>query len=179
MRRQTFGSDLTMSLSRIALPRPLPPEVEASRTLNQLEAACSDVGCLVNDLFSFRKEVEFEGEIHNAALVAQRFLEVDAARALAVTRDLCASRARQFEHLVAAELPVLYADLGLDPKAREAVAAHVRRMKEWMAGVLRWHQAVDRYREPELRRTAPVEKRLAGALAGLGTSAARIVALRT
>ncbi|MEV7841992.1 hypothetical protein AB0O77_32995, partial [Streptomyces albidoflavus] len=31
----------------------------------------ADYGALINDVFSYQKEVEFEGEIHNAVLVTQ------------------------------------------------------------------------------------------------------------
>ncbi len=176
MRRKTFGSDLTMSLSRLALGEEIPPEIYRTRTMVQLEASASDVGCLTNDIFSFQKEVEFEGEIHNGVLIVQRFLGCDQARAFEVTSELMASRIRQFEHIVVADLPSQLDDFELGEEARAKINAYVGRMQQWMAGVLRWHVAVERYKEPELRGSAPVEKRLVGALTGLGTSAARLFA---
>lgn len=172
MRRKTFGSDLTMSLSRLALGEEVPAEIYRTRTMVQLEASASDVGCLTNDIFSFQKEIEFEGEIHNCVLVIQKFLDCDKDRALAVASDLMASRIRQFEHIVATELPGIFDDFELDEARRKKLSRYVARMEEWMAGVLRWHIAVERYKEPELRASASLEKRLAGALVGLGTSGA-------
>jgi germacradienol/geosmin synthase len=174
MRRKTFGSDLTMSLSRLALPEEVMPEVYRTRTMFQLEAAASDVGCLINDIYSYQKEIEFEGEIHNAVLIVKHFLECDMPRAFEVTSELLASRARQFELLVETELPVLMDDLDLDATHRDALSSYVERIQQWMAGVLRWHIAVDRYKEPELRRSASLEKRLSSGFAGPGTSAARL-----
>jgi germacradienol/geosmin synthase len=174
MRRKTFGSDLTMSLSRLALGEEVPPEIYRTRTMIQLEASASDVGCLTNDIFSYQKEVEFEGEFHNCVLVIQRFLDCDKNRAFEVTSELMASRIRQFEHIVATELPVVFDDFGLDEARRDKLSRYVVRMQQWMAGVLRWHIAVERYKEPELRASASVEKRLAGALTGLGTSGAHM-----
>lgn len=174
MRRKTFGSDLTMSLSRLALGEEVPPEVYRTRSMIQLEASASDVGCLTNDIFSYQKEVEFEGEVHNCVLVIQRFLDCDKDRALGVASELMASRIRQFEHIVATELPVVFDDFDLDEARRDKLNRYVGRMQQWMAGVLRWHIAVERYKEPELRATASVEKRLAGALTGLGTSGVRM-----
>ncbi|MCK6590010.1 MAG: germacradienol/geosmin synthase [Polyangiaceae bacterium] len=173
MRRKTFGSDLTMSLSRLALPEEVSPEIYRTRTMVQLEAACSDVGCLTNDIFSFQKEIEFEGEFHNAVLVVRNFLECDQTRAFEVTSELMASRIRQFEHIVKTELPGLSDDFQLDEARRKMLTAYVERMQQWMAGMLRWHIAVDRYKEPELRESAPPEKRVSMLFMGPGTSAAR------
>lgn len=174
MRRKTFGSDLTMSLSRLALPEEVVPEVYRTRTMFQLEAAASDAACLINDIYSYQKEIEFEGEIHNGVLIVKHFLECDTPRAFEVTSELLASRVRQFELLVKTELPALMDDLGLDATHRGTLSSYVERMQQWMAGVLRWHIAVERYKEPELRRSASLEKRLNNAFAGPGTSAARL-----
>lgn len=176
MRRKTFGSDLTMSLSRLALPEEVSPEIYRTRTMVQLEAACSDVGCLTNDIFSYQKEIEFEGEIHNCVLVVKHFLECDQARAYEVTSELMAARIRQFERIVEAELPALFDDFQLDEQRREMLRAYVERMQQWMAGVLRWHIAVERYKEPELRAAVSPEKRILSAFAGPGTSAAVVPA---
>ncbi len=42
-----------------------------------------DYAALINDVFSYRKEIEFEGELHNAVLVVRNFLSVDTDRAFA------------------------------------------------------------------------------------------------
>jgi germacradienol/geosmin synthase len=42
-----------------------------------------------------------------------------------------------------------------------------------MSGIIKWHEAVDRYKEFELRNTRKLGHK-PGSLAGLGTSAARI-----
>jgi germacradienol/geosmin synthase len=114
----------------------------------QLEAAASDVACLTNDIFSYQKELVFEGEIHNFVLVAKHFLACAEPRAFEIASALMASRVRQFEHLVATELPALFDDFGLGDEHRGMLSAYVARMQHWMAGVLRWHIAVGRYNEP-------------------------------
>lgn len=197
MRRRTFGSDMTMSLSRLAHTGSVPPEVFGSRTIRELEAAAQDYACLTNDLFSYQKEVEFEGELHNLVLVVQHFLDVDRWRARDVVADLMTARMRQFERGVAEELPVLFEELGLDAAARQAVTAHVDGIKDWMAGILEWHRRCARYADAELRYhhtlgaagaapAAPdgqrggdaVRHRLAGPT-GLGTSSSRIAPTAT
>jgi germacradienol/geosmin synthase len=176
MRRKTFGSDLTMSLSRLSQGAGIPPELLRTRPMRGLENSAADYACFTNDVFSYQKEIEFEGELHNAVLVVQRFLGVDKARAVEVVNDLMTARMRQFEHIVATELPALADDFGLDARTRERLRAYVEKLQQWMAGVLQWHRTVDRYKEFEL-----IHSRYAGrtfsAPRGLGTSAARIAAL--
>ena len=77
MRRKTFGSDLTMSLSRLskgdACRRSClrhPHDARAGELRGGLRL-------LVNDIFSYQKEIQFEGELNNCVLVVQNFLDVD------------------------------------------------------------------------------------------------------
>ncbi len=44
--------------------------------LRGLDNSAADYACLANDVFSYRKEIEFEGELNNGVLVIQRFLEI-------------------------------------------------------------------------------------------------------
>ncbi|WP_265276596.1 hypothetical protein [Nostoc sp. KVJ3] len=85
-------------------------------------------------------------------------------------------RARQFEHIVATELPALFDDFDLDTSTREKLYGYVEKLQQWMCGVLKWHITVDRYKEFELRNSS-AEGRLPSGPTGLGTSAARIRSL--
>ncbi|NYI05180.1 family 2 encapsulin nanocompartment cargo protein terpene cyclase [Allostreptomyces psammosilenae] len=152
MRRLTFGSDLTMSLSRLAHGRRVPPEVYRSGPIRSLENAAADYACLMNDVFSYQKEIEYEGELHNGILVVQNFFDCDQATALHIVNDLMTSRMRQFEHVVAHELPVLYDDLGLDAATRRVLDGYVQELRNWLAGILGWHRGCRRYREADLGR---------------------------
>ncbi|MFF9281712.1 germacradienol/geosmin synthase Cyc2 [Streptomyces griseosporeus] len=154
MRRQTFGSDLTLSLCRMGYGPDVPPEVYASGPVTSLETAAMDYACLLNDVFSYQKEIEYEGEIHNAILVVQNFFGCDYPQALGVVHDLMTQRMQQFEHVVAHELPVLYDDLGLSAEARAAMHGYVTDLQNWLAGILNWHRSVDRYRAEWLARRA-------------------------
>ncbi|MGX1273021.1 germacradienol/geosmin synthase Cyc2 [Streptomyces phaeoluteigriseus] len=152
MRRATFGSDLTLSLCRMGQGPAVPPEVYASGPVRSLENAAIDYACLLNDVFSYQKEIEFEGEIHNAILVVQNFFGCDYPTALGVVHDLTTQRMQQFEHVIAHELPVLYDDFGLSAEAREAMRGYVTDLQNWMAGILNWHREVDRYKDSYLSR---------------------------
>ncbi|MEZ0072110.1 family 2 encapsulin nanocompartment cargo protein terpene cyclase [Planotetraspora sp. GP83] len=176
MRRRTFGADLTKALARLGDGRVVPPEVYRTRTMLGLENSTADYAGLLNDVFSYQKEIEFEGELHNCVLVVQSFFNCDAERATGIVADLMDSRMRQFEHLAAVELPVLFDDFGLDAEARRALTAYVEELRDWMAAILLWHQRTRRYVESELERP-PALARPFGGPTGLGTSAARIAAL--
>ncbi|MDK1475455.1 terpene synthase family protein [Streptomyces sp. 549] len=150
MRRMTFGSDLTMSLCRLGHGREVPPEIYRSGPMRSLENAAADYACLLNDVFSYQKEIEFEGEVHNGVLVVQHFFDCDYPTALAIVDDLMNSRLSQFRHVAAHELPVLYDDFQLSREARDILDGYVRELENWLAGILIWHRGCRRYGEEEL-----------------------------
>ncbi|OIJ96078.1 Geosmin synthase [Streptomyces sp. MUSC 14] len=154
MRRATFGADLTLNLARRGHGPAIPPEVRRSGPVRSLENAAVDYACLLNDIFSYQKEIEYEGDIHNAILVVQNFFGVDYPTALRVVHDLTTQRMQQFEHVIARELPVLYDDFALSAEARAAMDAYVADLQNWLAGILNWHRTVDRYRAGFLARRA-------------------------
>lgn len=176
MRRKTFGADLTKGLSRMALDATLPEAIFRTRPIVNLENAVADYAGITNDVFSYQKEIEFEGEIHNCVLVVERFLDLDSASAVAVVNELMTGRMREIEHIVAVELPVLVREYELDSAAEADLYRYVHRLQQYTAGVLRWHFAVDRYKEPELK-AERARKHAIGRPSGLGTSASRIAAL--
>jgi germacradienol/geosmin synthase len=176
MRRKTFGSDLTMSLARLSHGWAVPPEIYRTRPIRNLENSAADAACLINDIFSYQKEIQFEGEVHNCILVVQNFLDCDRDRALGVTVDLYTARMQQFEHIVATELPTLFDEYELDDDARNGMLAYVEELKHWLAGILRWHDGCHRYEESELRyHPTPEIRPFTGGPVGLGTAAARLV----
>ena len=177
MRRKTFGSDMTMSLARLAHSEMVPAEIYQTRVMRELDTAAQDYACFTNDLFSYQKEIEFEGELHNLVLVVEHFLHVDRLKARDVVADLMRVRMEEFEHVLANDLPTLFEDFQLDDEARAVLIRQADDLKYWMAAVLEWHRKTSRYDEAELRRGL-VEERVETAFSllprGLGTSAARI-----
>jgi germacradienol/geosmin synthase len=184
MRRHTFGSDMTMSLARITKTGAVPAEIFRTRTMLGLENSAVNYACFTNDIFSYQKEIEFEGELHNLVLIAQKFLDIDREQAVGVVNDLMTSRMRQFEHIIATELHLIVDDFQLDAAARETLDGYVVGLQDWMAGILDWHMLCGRYPEPALRRRyragpyRTTSQRLGGPT-GLGTSATVISGLRS
>ncbi|MGE7390637.1 terpene synthase family protein [Streptomyces sp. NPDC004126] len=175
MRRRTFGTRLTLLMCRLGREggRGVPDEVLRSGTLRSLENAAADIGCIMNDVFSYQKDVEFEGDMHNHLVVTRHFFDIGYPQALHICHSLMDQRTGEFRHLVAEQLPQLCEDLGLDAGARAAVDAYVGELRDWLAGLLNWHQNARRYREEDLR---PQGDRLSTAVlgSGFGMAAARI-----
>ncbi|WP_329491798.1 hypothetical protein OG618_35825 [Kitasatospora sp. NBC_01246] len=153
------------------MQRPLSDAVRNSGTVRSLERTAADHAGLVNDLFSFQREVEFEGDFHNAPLVVRHFFDCGYPGAARVVADLATARLDEFEHLDTAELPFLCDDLDLDGTKRQTVADHVERFRTVMTGNLHWHAVSGRYREADLRQH---DGRTLSSPAGLGTAAARL-----
>ena len=191
MRRRTFGSDMTMSLSRISHGRSVPPEIYRTRTIQAIENSAADYACLLNDLYSYHKEIEYEGELHNAILVVRNFLDCDQERAVDVVVNLANARMAQFQHVVADELPALFEQFELDDTARQVLHGYVAELENWMSGIWAWHEGCRRYDEDSLHRhhgpgqvdavqTEATQTEAAqaapvlGRPTGLGTSAARL-----
>jgi germacradienol/geosmin synthase len=183
MRRRTFGSDMTAGLARLAHSDDVPAEIYRTRTMHELDTAAQDYACFTNDLFSYQKEVEFEGEVHNLVLVFETFLDIDRVKAADLVAKLMKSRMEEFEHLVANDLPKLFDEFGLDDSVRAILTQHAEDLKEWMSGILEWHRTCVRYKEADLK-----ADRVPGTAAplpgfslrptGLGTSALRVGAAR-
>ncbi|SHL84876.1 terpene synthase family protein [Actinacidiphila paucisporea] len=187
MRRKTFGSDLTMSLSRIGHGGTLSPEVYRSRPVRAMESAAADFACLLNDVFSYQKEIQFEGEIHNAVLVVQKFLDCGPEEGMRVVGGLMAARMAEFQYITETQLPALFEEFQLDGAARRALEDHAQELRDWMAGILTWHSGCHRYEEAALLRHFPSAAPPAAPAPapgpswafpdGLGTAAARLPAL--
>ncbi|MFF9839704.1 germacradienol/geosmin synthase [Streptomyces sp. NPDC013740] len=173
MRRTTFGSELTMLLSRLRRADTLPAEIYRTGTVRALENSVSDYATLLNDLFSYQKEIEVEGEVHNGALVVQKFFACDYPTSVALLDDLMRGRLRQYEHVKKHEVPLLFADFALDAKGRAAFGSYLRELEDWLAGILHWHRTVSRYKAEHVHAGAgaPLARR---GPTGLGTSAARL-----
>jgi germacradienol/geosmin synthase len=177
MRRSAFGSEVTSALARMGSLDVVPQGIYQHRVLRELETAAMDYAAFTNDLFSYQKEIEYEGEAHNLVLVVENFLGVDRLTARDVVADLMTARMRQFEHLADHELPALLAARpDLTPEARAALTRQADDLKEWMSGILEWHLSCDRYTEAGLERAREVPGRRAvpdHLPTGLGTSALR------
>jgi germacradienol/geosmin synthase len=186
MRRNTFGSRLTMALTRIAHSERVPAEIFSSAVLGSLNDSAADYAGLLNDVFSYRKEMQYEGEVHNGVLAVKHFFGCGDAAAAEVVNDLMTARMRQFERVAADELPALCDHHDVGPQGRKSLDEYVVQLQDWMAAILHWHAQCDRYTErglaqrygsggPQERPRWPAAGGAGpGGFTGFGTAAARI-----
>lgn len=174
MRRQTFGAEFGMSLAQLNLDPEIPPEIFQTRTLRALINSAADAVGLINDIVSFRKEIEIEGELNNCVLVVKQFLDCPAQQAIDIVRDISASRIRQFEHVQATELPALLDQFKLKSQARESLLHYIWTITNWVAGVAHWHFVVPRYINLRVHPHPVAGARVPGSRLGLGTAGARL-----
>jgi germacradienol/geosmin synthase len=173
MRRKTFGSELGMSLTQLAHEEKIPPVIFRARPMRALVNAAADAAALMNDIVSFRKEIELEGELNNGVLAVQQFFGCELQRAVDLVNDLRSARLRQFVQVVEFDLPALFEQFELDADTRAALLDYVKTLEDWTSGVIKWHLVTGRYKNLGVPPILNMGKLLAGP-SGLGTSAARL-----
>jgi germacradienol/geosmin synthase len=152
MRRKTFGAELTAALDGIGSDYVVPPELAQHEAIASLENSAADYACMINDVFSYQKEIEFEGEVHNLLLVVQTFFDCSYPDALGIVEDLMRLRLEQFQRAAEVELPAACEDYGLDDATRAVLQDRAAHLRDWLAGLLHWHRHTKRYREEDLLR---------------------------
>ena len=155
MRRKVGGAPWSAGLVEHAAGVEIPPELAGTRPLRVLRDTFSDGVHLRNDLFSYQREVQQEGENANCVLVVERFFGVETQRAAEITNDLLTSRVQQFENTALVELPLLFAEHGTDPAGQAAVWAYVKGLQDWQSGGHEWHMRSSRYMNKDTRDTPP------------------------
>ncbi|WP_157431955.1 terpene synthase family protein [Actinomadura hibisca] len=145
MRRKVGGAPWSADLVEVALGGEVPDRVAALRPLRVLKDTFSDAVHLRNDIFSYQRETEEEGEVNNGVLVMERFFGTDPQRAADITNDLLTSRMQQFENTAVVELPPLLDEHGLDAAERVNVLRYVQGLQDWQSGGHEWHMRSSRY----------------------------------
>lgn len=179
MRRRTFGWDIIMAMSGRARHDQVSPEIYRTQPMQDLENTAKDYCDLLNDLVSYQKEMQFEGDMHNSVLVMRNFLDCAPNRAIEIVAKLADARLSQFQRVVDHELPALYENYQLDRQTREILDRWALELQDCLASLRHWHLDTGRYKEPNLlRRFGRTTQQTHLRLTGLGTSAARITAHR-
>ncbi|MFD7844118.1 germacradienol/geosmin synthase [Nocardia sp. NPDC059764] len=159
LRRITSGGPLFGALDALHSPGvvsdPAVAELADSSIVRQLQHSAQDYAGLVNDLYSYQREIEYDHELHNLVYLTQSFLGCSRERASAIVVDLANERLRQFELVVRDQLPGFMADHQLSGEVRAALLTHVDRLRDHMAGNLHWHTRTGRYSEAALRASRP------------------------
>ena len=144
MRRKTFGSDLTMSLSRLATGDAIPPELFRTRT----DARAGELGRGLRLLAPTtssptRRRSSSRASSTTACWWSRSSSTWTRTQAVSVVNDLMTSRMQQFEHMRRHRAAGARRRLRPGREApREALDAYVVELQHWMAGILDWHTAV-------------------------------------
>lgn len=182
LRRETGGMDFSACLVEHARGIEIPSALIRTRPIRVLRDTFADSDLWRNDIVSYQKEIEHEGQTNNGVLVVQQLLDCDLQQAVDRVNDVVTSRIRQFEHTSATELLMMFEELHLDPISRINVLTYVEGLQDWMAGDLEWTLTTGRYNDIESRTAAPgsdqENRRSLDGPTGLGT-AARIPSLST
>ncbi|WP_106390351.1 terpene synthase family protein [Enhygromyxa salina] len=175
MRRKVGGAPWSANLIEHAVAAEVPDQIATSRPMEVLRDTFADAVHLRNDLFSYQREVQDEGENANCVLVFERFLGVDTQRAAELTNDLLTSRLQQFENTALVELPLLFEERQIDPGARLDVAKYVKGLQDWQSGGHEWHMQSSRYMNDGVGGSDPGSiAAILGGPTGLGISAAHL-----
>lgn len=173
MRRKAFGAEFMADLVEFGLSMMIRPDIYRTWTVTSLVRTHNDWVGLANDVLSYRREADLEGEINNGVLIAEAFLGCPREQAVHVVQRIIRSRLLHFEHVVETEVPVLFEDYLVDAVERDSILAYVQGLRDWMGGVHAWTATAARYRDC----TDPGEDSPApwyGGPTGLGTASVRV-----
>ncbi len=177
MRREVGRAPWSADLVEHAVAVEIPLEIAATRPMRVLKDTFSDSVHLRNDIFSYQREIEVEGELNNGVLVVEKFFGCDPQQAANIVNDLLTSRLHQFENTALTELPPLFEEYSLGQRARENVCRYAKGLQDWQSGGHEWHMRSSRYMNTGFRSSPRTAFPLTGPI-GLGTAAARIELFR-
>ena len=145
MRRKVGGAPWSAGLVEHAVGAEVPDVIAASRPMRVLRDTFADGVHLRNDLFSYQREIEDEGELSNGVLVLETFLGCTTQQAADAVNDLLTSRLQQFEHTSLTELPAAACRARARPGGAAGVLAYVKGLQDWQSGGHEWHVRSSRY----------------------------------
>jgi germacradienol/geosmin synthase len=152
MRRGIFSAEILLDLLRVKISGDVPPAVMNSQMMGSLEHAVMDYLCFTNDIFSYLKEIECDGDFHNLVRITETAMGLGYPDALALVCRLMDGRLRQFEAVVTKELPAFVTMHRLDDQSQAALAVYVSQIQDCLAGILDWHRVSGRYEPGEVRK---------------------------
>ena len=145
MRRQVGAALWSADLVEHAMFVEIPDRIASTRPIQVLKNTFADAVHLRNDIFSYQREVQRDGELTNGILVIEHFLQIDTQSAVNFVNNLLTSRLQQFEHTVFTELIPLFEDYHLNVVEQAHVLNYVRGLQDWQSGAHEWHIQTSRY----------------------------------
>lgn len=144
-RRRTAGGELIANLGFLTAWGQIPAGLLDARPIHDLLSAFADAIAFHNDIFSYRREVDFEFDLNNGVHLIADFFGCAPRRAAGVVADAAGVSIEEFQRIAVEELPALLAGSDLKAAAREQVRSFVRGLELWLAGDLAWRSRTRRY----------------------------------
>ena len=185
LKRRTNPAPLAGCLAEYGRAAELPDAVADAPPMRSLIDTLNDASLLVNDIYSYPREVASDAEPANMVHVLRKFLGCDLQQAVDTTADLVRSRLDQFEHVADVEVPTMLEEYGLSPAESACVLEYIDVLRDSVPGWHEWFTRTARYpRDLESTNPAPAPAavtahaepattRRLGGPTGLGTSTAR------
>ncbi|MBC9718927.1 terpene cyclase [Streptomyces sp. TRM66268-LWL] len=143
VRRGMSGTGLPISLGERAAGVQVPPVAFHSPQMRIMRQITTDVTFMCNDVYSLEKEAA-RGDMDNVVLVIEKENGLCRADAIGETCRRVRRRCTRFCEL-AAEIPALCQELGLDATRTSAVHQYVEVMSAWIRGYHDWETETLRY----------------------------------
>ncbi|MGW7531306.1 terpene synthase family protein [Amycolatopsis sp. NPDC054798] len=145
MRRWTFAAHSAASYVDLSVGAELPERIMGDRSISAFLDAFMDWMGLSNDIFSYQREMQSEGELNNLVLVLGRLLCASPQQAVIVANDLITARLHHLDHLVENEIPRVMDKYCLSTDERIAMSAWIHAARSYLAGLVAWTECAARY----------------------------------
>lgn len=144
-RRETFGAYTAPCLVDMSTGASIPERIRDGREISVLLNAFMDYMSLSNDIFSYPREINEEGEVNNLVLVISNLLDTDLQQSSQVANNLVSDRLRQFEYTARKELPEAAEKYCLNKSERYELTTWIEGAEDYLAGLLAWQIKSPRY----------------------------------
>jgi hypothetical protein len=146
LRQETMAMYVYLDAVERSNRREVPERVLSSAAIQELLRLEIEILACCNDIHSVEHE-EARGDTHNLVLVLETRENLTRDDAFERIRSWVHDRSERF-HRIRADLPGLYASLGLTPAERTAAEAHVTAMMHQIRVTYDWSRATARYVAP-------------------------------
>ncbi|WP_327591614.1 terpene synthase family protein [Streptomyces chartreusis] len=147
IRRTSGGSLWVADLIEHERRREISPSIIRTRPVRVLREAFADGVHLLNDLYSYPREINRERERTNSVLVLQHVTGCTPQQAADAVNTVRSARLAQFEQIITEDLPDLADRHHLSSDQRKALFTVAAALRTWQDGITEWHQRSSRYQE--------------------------------
>lgn len=146
-RRDNGAVKPDLDLIELANRAEVPESFHHSRLGQILELVAVDAIDLVNDIFSYEKEIA-RGDLTNGVAVYQRLTKGSVQQAVDQLDEVITARTKLFQQAKQA-IPAFLEEAGYSAQERKAIGLYIGSLEDWIGGSLAWSRTSLRYQETE------------------------------